>query len=344
MKRKHLWTAAAALAGIAAPFAIEAAQRGIDRLRYAPPGEMVIVRGRRMHVYSEGEGPKTIVFLPGLGTPCPAIDFMPLVTRLRRQFRCVIPEPFGYGYSDAARRPRTSENIVEELREGLRAAGFRPPYVLLGHSIAGIYMLTWAARYPSEVEAVIGDDTSLPTQFDDPELKQAHAQVRYWPYPLLNRLGLMRLYGRLPLAASRKRLSDLSGGDPSRIPRVRSLSARNTLSRTIVDEARRVPQNCRAAQRLRFPKACRLLHFVAQGSIDSLPTAGFDWLAEHQKQALSVSDGRCVLLPGDHYLHHTEADAMAREIREFLSQPQPAPAAPVRPVSPIRRFAPGRKN
>ena len=138
MKRKHLWTAAAALAGIAAPFAIGAAQRGIDRLPYAPPPEMVIVRGRRMHVYSEGEGPKTIVFLPGLGTPCPAIDFMPLVTRLRRQFRCVIPEPFGYGYSDAARRPRTSENIVEELREGLRAAGFRPPYVLLGHSIAGI--------------------------------------------------------------------------------------------------------------------------------------------------------------------------------------------------------------
>ena len=340
MKRKYLWAAAGALAGLAAPFFLEAAQRGIDRLRYAPPGEMVVVRGRRMHVYSEGDGPQTIVFLPGLGTPCPAIDFMPLVTRLRRQFRCVIPEPLGYGYSDAARRPRTSENIVEELREGLRAAGFRPPYVLLGHSVAGIYMLDWAARYPSEVKAVIGDDASLPAQFEDPALLSAVTGRQLWYFPLLNRMGLARLYGRLPLASSAKRLRSLAGGDPSRIPEARSLSARNTLSRTIVDETRHVVRNCRAAQRLHFPKGCRLLHFVAQGTVDSLPAAQFDWLAEHQKQALSVDDGRCLLLPGDHYLHHTEADAMAREIRSFLSEP--APAAPARPVSPVRRFGPGR--
>lgn len=335
-QQNRLLKIAAALACAAAPFGVEAIRRRCERRRYPPIGFFVEVGGRKMHIYTEGDGQKTLVFLPGLGTASPAYDFMPLLARLRGQFRCVVPEPFGYGFSDLTSAPRTATNIVSEIREGLLAAGFKPPYVLVGHSIAGIYMLTWAAHYPSEIEAVIGDDTSVPMQVEDPVLNRPLRGAKF--FPLLNRCGLFRLF--LHTSAGAQRLEHMSCGDPARRAAVRSLAGRNTMNRSILDEALRVTQNCRSAQRLHFPKSCRLLHLVAQSNVDSLPDgAQLDWLAEHQKQTLSVDEGRCVVLPGEHYLHWTQADAMAREIRAFLSVPQP-PA----PVSRVRRFTPGRKN
>lgn len=335
-QQNRLLKAATALACVAAPFGIEAIRRRCERHRYPPTGFFVEVGGRKMHIHTEGDGPKTLVFLPGLGTASPAYDFMPLLARLRGQFRCVVPEPFGYGFSDLTPAPRTALNIVAEIREGLLAAGFKPPYVLLGHSIAGIYMLTWAAHYPSEIEAVIGDDTSVPMQVEDPVLNRTPRGLRF--LTLLNHSGFFRLYLRTPSAA--RRLEHMCSGDPARRSAIRSLAGCNTMNRSIVDEALRVTQNCRAAQRLHFPKACRLLHLVAQSNVDSLPDgAQLDWLAEHQKQALSVNEGRCVVLPGEHYLHWTQADAMAREIRAFLTAPQPTA-----PVSKVRRFTPGIKS
>ena len=267
--------------------------------------------GGRMHVVSQGTGETTIVFLSGLGTPSPAIDFSPLTARLRGRYRCVVPEGFGYGHSDLTNAPRTVDNIVEETREALHLCGIHPPYVLFGHSIAGLYMQYWAAMYPEEVDAVIGDDTSVPAQAG--KLPQ-----RRMPLALstLNRLGLQRL--RLALRR-KKRLLPFCGGDPQRLPIVRMLAGNNAGSRPILDELSRVHENCVFASAFPYPESCRLLHFVASETVALCKKHGFNWLAEHQRMVLAVDEGRCVELSGGHYLHHTRAREMVREINSFLS-------------------------
>ena len=40
-----------------------------------PPGRMVDVAGHKMHVYSVGEGDKTLVLMAASGTVCPSLDF-----------------------------------------------------------------------------------------------------------------------------------------------------------------------------------------------------------------------------------------------------------------------------
>ena len=70
MDKKTAWirrlaVAAGAAAAAAAPFGIEALRRRVDRRRFPPKGIFVEVGGRKMHVYSEGAGRKTLVFLPG---------------------------------------------------------------------------------------------------------------------------------------------------------------------------------------------------------------------------------------------------------------------------------------
>jgi pimeloyl-ACP methyl ester carboxylesterase len=68
----------------------------------------------------------------------------------------------GYGNSEAAATPRDGRTVVEELRQLLRHKGLTPPYVLVGHSLGGLYMQLFARAYPEEVQALVLVDTLYP--------------------------------------------------------------------------------------------------------------------------------------------------------------------------------------
>jgi len=123
-----------------------------------PYGKIVNVDDGQMHVYSMGNGEKTIVLLPGMGVSLPSAEFAPLMRKLSEKYTVVCVEYFGVGFSSETAKPRTCENYVEETRIALGQAGFKAPYVLMPHSISSIYSEYYAAMYPDEVEAVISLD------------------------------------------------------------------------------------------------------------------------------------------------------------------------------------------
>ncbi len=75
----------------------------------------------------------------------------------------------GYGKSELTSTPRDGIHIVDELRALLRSKGLKPPYVLVGHSLGGLYMQLFARRYPEEVNALILVDSVHPEQFKGKE-------------------------------------------------------------------------------------------------------------------------------------------------------------------------------
>jgi len=68
----------------------------------------------------------------------------------------------GYGNSAVATTPRDGRTIVDELRATLRHKGLRPPYVLVGHSLGGLYMQLFARAYPDEVKGMVLVDSLYP--------------------------------------------------------------------------------------------------------------------------------------------------------------------------------------
>lgn len=101
-----LWILLAVAVVIAGLYFLEKHRLKRDAEKFPCPGQRVDVNGRRMHVCASGEGERTLVLLPGLGTYANWIDFLTLTRRLP-DFRCVVPEPFGYGWSDDTPEPRT---------------------------------------------------------------------------------------------------------------------------------------------------------------------------------------------------------------------------------------------
>lgn len=135
--------------------------------RIQPYGQLVEVEGKMMHVRSMGNGPDTIVLLPGMGVALPSADFAPLMRALAAKHTVVTVEYFGTGFSQTTDRPRTSRNYVQEIRAALAKAGYAAPYVLIPHSISGVYAEYYASTYPEEVKAIISLD-GTPTVYYAP--------------------------------------------------------------------------------------------------------------------------------------------------------------------------------
>mgnify|MGYP005748297559 CR=1 FL=1 len=122
----------------------------------------ITVNDKQMRAYVKGSGKQTVVLLSGWGTENPIDDFMPLIDELSSDYRVVALEYFGYGESNTTEDERSNKAIVEEIRQALKKLHIEPPYVLMPHSMSGLYSLYYANNYPSEVSAIVGIDASLP--------------------------------------------------------------------------------------------------------------------------------------------------------------------------------------
>ena len=68
----------------------------------------------------------------------------------------------GYGKSEGSSNPRDGRHIVEELHTTLQHQRLKPPYVLVGHSLGGLYMQLYARTYPQEVKGIVLVDSIYP--------------------------------------------------------------------------------------------------------------------------------------------------------------------------------------
>jgi len=86
----------------------------------------------------------------------------------------------GYGASEATDAPRDGATIVEQLRATLRRKGLAPPYVLVGHSLGGLYMQLFARRYPDEVKGIVLVDALYPRVIKKPAEFPLYTRAGKW--------------------------------------------------------------------------------------------------------------------------------------------------------------------
>lgn len=146
---------------------------------YARAEQLVDVdHGRRLNLYCVGQGSPTVVFDAGLGGNTASWDLVQPV--VAQHTRACAYDRAGLGFSDPATRPGTSADAVDDLHRLLRAAGIKPPYILVGHSYGGLNVRLYAYDYPAEVVGMVLVDPSH--EDDGPRERQAGgraAQVKW---------------------------------------------------------------------------------------------------------------------------------------------------------------------
>ena len=112
-----------------------------------------IAPGRRLNLYCTGSGSPTVVLDLGFGAPLLSWGYVQPAVALTT--RVCSYERAGYGFSDIGPIPRTTDAIVDDLHRLLTVAQIAPPYVIVGHSMAGLDAQLFADRYPSEVAGMV---------------------------------------------------------------------------------------------------------------------------------------------------------------------------------------------
>jgi pimeloyl-ACP methyl ester carboxylesterase len=138
-----------------------------DRLH--PPGRWIDIGGRRMHIVCEGPklaGQPTVLFESGaFGF---SADWAVVQARLTRLgvHSCAYDRA-GLGFSDPGPSPRDGLHVAADLEQTLRGAGEAGPFVLVSHSMAGLYVRLFADRNPARVAGLVLVDSTTPEAMDD---------------------------------------------------------------------------------------------------------------------------------------------------------------------------------
>jgi pimeloyl-ACP methyl ester carboxylesterase len=130
--------------------------------------------GRRLRLVCAGPaGGADLTVLMESGAFGLAADWGVVQDRLaaRGQRSCAYDRA-GLGWSDPGPEPRDGLAIVGDLETLLAASGERGPFILVGHSMAGLYLRLFAARNPALVAGVVLVDATTPEAMDEPLVRQ----------------------------------------------------------------------------------------------------------------------------------------------------------------------------
>ena len=137
-----------------------------------PEFESFNMRGRRLRFVCRGDSTPSVIIDQGGGISIEESFLRPFSMGWRKVFeqvarshRTLMHDRAGLGWSYEPAKPRSSSQLVKDLRALLRYAGVGPPYVLVGHSIGGFNVRLFASQYPDEVAGVVLVDSSHPDQW-----------------------------------------------------------------------------------------------------------------------------------------------------------------------------------
>ncbi|MBP1995341.1 alpha/beta fold hydrolase [Paenibacillus eucommiae] len=107
-----------------------------------------------------GSGKPNIVLMNGGSGPIEGwMKILPEISELASVFSY---NRFGVTSSDMPKEPQDGLAIVETLREALTIVGFDPPFLLVGHSLGGLYANLYARLYPKEIAGIVFLESSHP--------------------------------------------------------------------------------------------------------------------------------------------------------------------------------------
>jgi pimeloyl-ACP methyl ester carboxylesterase len=133
---------------------------------YAMPGQLVDVGGHRLHLHCTGSGSPTVVLEPGAGMSSSTMGWIAPAVAL--DTRVCVYDRAGRGWSDPTDTTQDATQIATDLHTLLQRANVPGPYVLAGHSFGGLYALTYAAQYPTEVAGMALIDSTAPVSAPTP--------------------------------------------------------------------------------------------------------------------------------------------------------------------------------
>lgn len=283
-----------------------------------------------MNMYTIGEGPKTVVILAGFGSQSPIIQYKTIAEGLKDQYKVVIVEYFGYGYSMSMwKHPRINENIVNEVKTALENFGVSGPYVLMPHSHSTLYAMKFQQMYPELVQGVVSIDGLYPAEINEEyyQIKQREEVSNINLTSIFEFTGFERIlsYVREDIfyIKTMREMPDMFGKEEISVYRNRIGS--NYLSRTMVREINKLADNVNEMKDYKYPDYVPVLHILASDTVkeyEDVKTKGEASVNLYDLADTMITNPliqRIEIIEGNHMLQFTNPTDLVASIKSFLA-------------------------
>ena len=166
--------------------------------------------------------------------------------------------------------------------------------------------MIWAQKYPREVEAIVGLDTT-PANFTEELESEQKSKLQIFLIKLLKLSGVSRFHKVQCLPYLTK--------EEMRV--LRELNVRNPVNYDLLSEMQDVAKACEEISKHPMPTA-PCVHFISQR--DSGVAWAEKWRIAHQEYADASVDGKLIQLSCGHYVHDFEYKKIAGEIRDLADR------------------------
>jgi pimeloyl-ACP methyl ester carboxylesterase len=189
------------------------------------PGQLIDVGDHRLYLSCTGTGEPTVILEPGLGETSAAWGW--IAPTVATHTRVCVYDRAGRGRSEPSPAPQDGDQIATDLHTLLERADITGPLVMVGHSLGGLYVLDYTARYPQQVTGMVLLDATPPTAFtalpDYPAFYDMFTTATGL-FPALARLGVTQLvnsssHAELPTQAREQAHADSSTAGQARSQR-----------------------------------------------------------------------------------------------------------------------------
>jgi pimeloyl-ACP methyl ester carboxylesterase len=280
-----------------------------------------------MRIDCSGSGSPVIVLDAGLGND--GLIWGRVQPALAKTTRVCSYDRAGFGWSDTLPPPRDADHIAAELHGLLAAAQVPGPIVLMGHSIAGIYLRDYATRYPENVAGLIFVDGSTPLQNRNPAFK---AHLNPQPPSMFRALWKQAKFA----AGIPRLLGECSDSLPGFDPHAAQLEAEDQChdrSAAVAAEFESFDRSGEETVHTGPYGALPILIFsqdpVRTAKVQTMDVVmAWNQMQEELKQ-LSTRSRRIIAKGSTHYVQGDRADLIESEVSKFIEQirgtaPQPA--------------------
>lgn len=127
---------------------------------YPPPGNLIDVGGYKLHLHCIGEGTPTVIL--DAAFPAQVSNWVWVQPQIAKTARVCSYDRAGHGWSDLGPEPRDAKQQARELKTLLEKANEKGPFVLVGHSLGGLYVREFADMFPDQVAGMVLIEGSHP--------------------------------------------------------------------------------------------------------------------------------------------------------------------------------------
>ncbi len=296
-----------------------------------PPGRLVDVGGRALHLDEKGVGGPLVVFEAGIAAS--SVSWTPVRDLVSATTATAAYDRAGFGWSDPAPKVKTADDAAGDLLRLIVRGKLESPIVIVGHSFGGLIARIFQQRYPQLVAGLVLVDPVVRAEWRGP------VDVRR---PMLERGASLSRRGATlaKLGVVKAALNTLVGGS-SRIPKLLAKVSAGSgagVAHRLVGEVRKLPRElwpvvaqhwsqpssfeAMASNLELLPKSVTQLDETRSlGDLPLVVLSAAKHVPEHHLDAALSTRGEHVLVPGTgHWLQLDAPETVAAAVLRVVDQ------------------------